>query len=196
MTIKRKETMNLEEVRLNELYPKAYRLAKLWIEQNGQMPWIDWFKRMGIFCEHWSTWSLLPETQICVRDVQGRNWFESERPGNWVMHGWSRKQVYHQRKQDALNSLYEKAWQLLEELPIQPQHYAYLGDTMTAQHLKHWRCHAILQPNGKTIRGKNGSMLVRFGNTEQAVVLGRLLRKIEITHPKVLQWVPGKPHFR
>lgn len=56
--------------------------------------------------------------------------------------------------------------------------YTYLGDRMTDPTLKGQPCAAVLQENGKCIRGKNGSMLVEFDKGRRAVVIGRLLRKI------------------
>ncbi|MCK8495276.1 hypothetical protein M0L20_25630 [Spirosoma sp. RP8] len=56
--------------------------------------------------------------------------------------------------------------------------YSYLGDRMTDTTLKGQSCRAILREDGKTIRGKNGSMLVEFDNGRMATVIGRLLRKL------------------
>lgn len=55
--------------------------------------------------------------------------------------------------------------------------YIYLGDRFTDPSLKGSICQASLQPNGKCIRGKNGSMLVEF-NALKVVVIARLLRKL------------------
>ncbi|GAA4454775.1 hypothetical protein GCM10023189_21690 [Nibrella saemangeumensis] len=55
--------------------------------------------------------------------------------------------------------------------------YTYLGDRMTDPDLKGATCSAVRRADGKTIRGKNGSMLVQFENGRTAVVIGRLLRK-------------------
>ena len=55
--------------------------------------------------------------------------------------------------------------------------YIYLGDRLTDPQLKGQHCYAILQANGKCIRGKNGSMLVEFEGGRKANVIGRLLRK-------------------
>lgn len=57
--------------------------------------------------------------------------------------------------------------------------YTYLGDRFTALELKGAECRAVRRPDGKCIRGRNGSMLVSF-NGVQHVVIGRLLRKIKI----------------
>lgn len=54
--------------------------------------------------------------------------------------------------------------------------YIYLGDRYTDQTLKKKLCKAERR-NGKCIRGRNGSMLVRFENGQRMVVIGRLLRK-------------------
>lgn len=56
--------------------------------------------------------------------------------------------------------------------------YTYLGDRVTDPDLKGQLCTAVPQANGKCIRGKNGSMLVKFDNGRIAVVIGRLLRKL------------------
>ncbi|GAA4313478.1 hypothetical protein [Nibribacter koreensis] len=57
--------------------------------------------------------------------------------------------------------------------------YRYLGDKHTDSALKGGLCEAMRQQNGKCIRGKNGSMLVRFLDLPYpTVVIGRLLRKV------------------
>lgn len=56
--------------------------------------------------------------------------------------------------------------------------YRYLGDRWTRAELRGARCIAVRRPDGKCIRGKNGSMLVEFTDGQRHVVLGRLLRKI------------------
>lgn len=56
--------------------------------------------------------------------------------------------------------------------------YIYLGDRNTDPNLKSMRCEAIRRMDGKCIRGKNGSMLVKFENGQQMVIIGRLLRKL------------------
>lgn len=56
--------------------------------------------------------------------------------------------------------------------------YIYRGDRFTWEMWKGRGCTAVRRPDGKCIRGKNGSMLVDFeGN--QVVVLARQLRKIK-----------------
>jgi hypothetical protein len=55
--------------------------------------------------------------------------------------------------------------------------YKYLGDKYTSPELKGATCTAVRRPNGKCIRGKNGSMLVDFNGVHH-VIIGRLLRKI------------------
>lgn len=55
--------------------------------------------------------------------------------------------------------------------------YKYLGDRYTDPFLKGKTCEAVRRPDGKCIRGKNGSMLVSFEGVK-VVVIGRLLRKI------------------
>jgi len=54
--------------------------------------------------------------------------------------------------------------------------YIYLGDRLTDPVLKKASCTAIRRNDGKCIRGKNGNILVQFGN-RKTVVIGRLLRK-------------------
>jgi hypothetical protein len=39
---------------------------------------------------------------------------------------------------------------------------------------------AVRRADGKCIRGKNGSMLVQFEDGRKMVVVGRLLRKVEV----------------
>lgn len=56
--------------------------------------------------------------------------------------------------------------------------YKYLGDRFTAEKYKGATCSAVMRPNGKCIRGKNGSMLVEF-NGIKVNVIGRLLRKMK-----------------
>ena len=56
--------------------------------------------------------------------------------------------------------------------------YTYRGDRLTAEHLKGQPCTAIRRPDGRCIRGRNGSMLVEFIHHGPHVVLGRQLRKI------------------
>lgn len=63
---------------------------------------------------------------------------------------------------------------------IQGKEYLYLGDRMTKQNLKRKSCNGLMK-NGKYIRGRNGSMLVRFSNGETHVIIGRLLRIIKTT---------------
>lgn len=55
--------------------------------------------------------------------------------------------------------------------------YIYLGDRLTGE-FKGRTCTAVRRPDGKCIRGKNGSMLVEFDGV-RAVVLGRRLRKVK-----------------
>lgn len=57
--------------------------------------------------------------------------------------------------------------------------YKYLGDRLTAPNLKGAACTAMRRPDGKCIRSRNGSMLVRFQSGPQ-VVIGRLLRKTNL----------------
>ena len=57
--------------------------------------------------------------------------------------------------------------------------YKYLGDRFTDEKYKQQLCEAVRRVDGKCIRGKNGSMLVKFQNGETVNVIGRLLRKIK-----------------
>jgi hypothetical protein len=56
--------------------------------------------------------------------------------------------------------------------------YLYLGDRLTDAKLKGQKCEAVRNQKGKCIRGRNGSMLVRFEDGSTHVVLGRRLRKL------------------
>lgn len=56
--------------------------------------------------------------------------------------------------------------------------YRYLGDCYTDPALRNRTCTAVRRPDGKCIRGRNGSMLVRFDDERVRVVIGRLLRKM------------------
>jgi len=60
--------------------------------------------------------------------------------------------------------------------------YTYRGDRLTDVKYKDKVCQAVLRPDGKCIRGKNGNMLVSFGN-KKVVIVARLLRKF----PSMLQ---------
>lgn len=57
--------------------------------------------------------------------------------------------------------------------------YKYLGDRMTDPAFKGQECSAVRRPDGKCIRGKNGSMLVLFHNGITCVIIGKLLRKVK-----------------
>lgn len=65
---------------------------------------------------------------------------------------------------------------------IRDPEYRYLGDRNTDAALKRALCSAIRR-NGKCIRGKNGSMLVRFTDGRVMVVPARLLRKLKPCDP-------------
>jgi hypothetical protein len=60
--------------------------------------------------------------------------------------------------------------------------YVYHGDRQSSDSLRGELCSAVRRPDGKCIRGKNGSMLVAFRD-KKAVVIGRLLRKNKLQHP-------------
>ena len=56
--------------------------------------------------------------------------------------------------------------------------YLYLGDGWTAAEWKGARCEAVRRADGKCIRGRNGSMLVRFLDSgQERIVVARRLRK-------------------
>jgi hypothetical protein len=57
------------------------------------------------------------------------------------------------------------------------QTYIYLGDRLTRPDLRGATCTAVRRRDGKCVRGRNGNMAVEFEGGEQAVVLGRRLRK-------------------
>ena len=69
---------------------------------------------------------------------------------------------------------------MISENDIEPlNEYRYLGDKLTEAKFKGATCYAVRKPGGKCVRGKNGTMLVRFTlSGETCVVIGRLLRKI------------------
>jgi hypothetical protein len=69
--------------------------------------------------------------------------------------------------------------------------YIYRGDRFTDPALKNKFCFAVKRPDGKCIRGRNGSMLVRFCQGSICVVLARQLRKIT---PRVLNQL-AREHF-
>jgi hypothetical protein len=58
--------------------------------------------------------------------------------------------------------------------------YTYLGDRFTDPKYRRAECNAVRNEKGKCIRGRNGSMLVRFESGETVVIVGRRLRKIKI----------------
>lgn len=60
--------------------------------------------------------------------------------------------------------------------------YTYLGDRNTDPALKGQPCTAVRR-GGKCIRGRNGNMLVRFGDGRMVNVVARLLRKIKPSSP-------------
>jgi hypothetical protein len=55
--------------------------------------------------------------------------------------------------------------------------YIYLGDRLTAPELKNQSCSAIRRQNGKCIRGRMSTMLVRLENGKVHNILARRLRK-------------------
>jgi hypothetical protein len=65
--------------------------------------------------------------------------------------------------------------------------YTYLGDRLTDSALKGATCTAVRRQDDKCIRGKNGSMLVQFNSGQLAVVIGRLLRKINVNQQNTKQ---------
>jgi hypothetical protein len=56
--------------------------------------------------------------------------------------------------------------------------YRYLGDRLTDEGLRGQYCAAVRR-RGKCLRGRNGAMLVAFQNGTTAVILGRLLRRLD-----------------
>lgn len=62
------------------------------------------------------------------------------------------------------------------------RNYIYLGGKYSDPALKGAQCTAVLNDDRKCIRGRNGSMLVRFETGRVAVVIGRLLRKTQPAH--------------
>jgi hypothetical protein len=56
--------------------------------------------------------------------------------------------------------------------------YRYLGDKGTGPELKDQVCEAVKREDGKCIRGRNGAMLVSFGE-KKVIVIGRRLRKVK-----------------
>ena len=62
--------------------------------------------------------------------------------------------------------------------------YVYLGDRHTETPWKKQVCKAVRRADGKCIRGRNGAMLVQFENGRKAVIIGRLLRKIQAGSPR------------
>ena len=60
--------------------------------------------------------------------------------------------------------------------------YVYLGDRQTDPLLRGQRCIAVVRADGKCIRGRNGTMRVKFESGRIANIIGRLLRKVEQPH--------------
>ena len=63
---------------------------------------------------------------------------------------------------------------------MNPSQYVYLGDRLTDPLLVGHYCTAVRQPNGKCIRGKNGTILVEFDDGLRVVVIARRLRKLKL----------------
>lgn len=59
--------------------------------------------------------------------------------------------------------------------------HTYLGDRWTRPEWKRQPCALVRRADGKSIRGRNGNMLVQFADGTKAVVLGRQLRKAAMT---------------
>ena len=57
--------------------------------------------------------------------------------------------------------------------------YVYLGDRFTDPALRSKMCKAVRRSDGKCRRGKNGNFLIVFEDGKQAIVIGRLLRKVK-----------------
>ncbi len=58
--------------------------------------------------------------------------------------------------------------------------YIYHGDRLTDPKYKKQPCQAVRRANGKCMRGRNGSMIVKFESGETVIVIARLLRKIKL----------------
>jgi hypothetical protein len=56
--------------------------------------------------------------------------------------------------------------------------YIYRGDKLTDEKYKDKECSAVRRPDGKCIRGRNGSMLVVFSSGEKVNIIGRRLKKL------------------
>jgi len=56
--------------------------------------------------------------------------------------------------------------------------YIYLGDRFSSDLYKGKKCKAVRRADGKCVRGKNGNMLVSFGD-KAVVVQARLLRTLK-----------------
>ena len=56
--------------------------------------------------------------------------------------------------------------------------YVYRGDKQTDEQYKFKYCIAVRRPDGKCVRGRNGSMLVSF-NGKKVIVMARQLRKVK-----------------
>ena len=50
--------------------------------------------------------------------------------------------------------------------------YIYLGDRLTRPELRRMPCRAVRRSDGKCIRGRNGNMLVEFGDVVNALFWG------------------------
>jgi hypothetical protein len=57
--------------------------------------------------------------------------------------------------------------------------YKYLGDRLSDTKYRNALCSAVRRTDGKCIRARNGSMLVRWEDGNIGVVIGRLLRKLK-----------------
>jgi hypothetical protein len=64
-----------------------------------------------------------------------------------------------------------------EVISTMERKYLYRGDRLTDKKFKNKECSAVLRPDGKCIRGRNGNMYVSFGHLK-VVVLARQLRRI------------------
>ncbi|WP_256005501.1 hypothetical protein [Pedobacter deserti] len=58
--------------------------------------------------------------------------------------------------------------------------YIYLGDRQTASVWRGQLCRAV-RIGSKCVRGRNGAMLVEFEGGSRQVIIGRLLRKINLS---------------
>jgi hypothetical protein len=89
----------------------------------------------------------------------------------------------HRRKTTAQAERRQQVRQQQKLADLEQVTYTYRGDRLTAPHLRGATCQAVRRPDGKCIRGRNGTMLVRFADGTLHLVLGRQLRKTALRQP-------------